>query len=192
MTSAARHRWPGAWRYPLCLAGALFIANASYAGFKINEARTRLVDGVYLLDAQITFNFSADSLEALENGVALTVIVEMDILKSRPLIWDKRLARLTSRHQLQRHALSNRYILTNLNTDESRSFRTLRGAMTALGTLERFPMLDSHLLESGNEYRLRLRARLDIEALPAPLRPLAYLSALWRKSDTWSTWPIER
>ncbi len=192
MTAASKRRGPGAWRYPLCLAGALLIAKASLAGFNINEARTRLVDGVYLLDAQITFDFSEESLEALANGVALTVIVEMDIVQSRPLVWDKRLARLSSRHQLQRHALSNRYVLTNLNTGESRSFRTLRGAMRALGTLERFPMLDSHLLHADNDYTLRLRARLDIEALPAPLRPLAYLSELWRKSDKWSTWPIER
>lgn len=192
MTSAARQRGPGVWRFPLCLAGALFVANASLAGFKVSEARTQLVDGVYLLDAQIAFSFSADSLEALENGVALTVLVEMDIVEARPFIWDKRLARLSSRHQLQRHALSNRYVLTNLNTGATRSFRNLKGAMIALGKLERFPMLDSHLLEAGNDYMLRVRARLDIEALPAPLRPLAYLSSLWRKSDEWSTWPIER
>ena len=146
----------------MCLAGALLIANTSFAGFTINEARTQLVDGVYLLDAQITFNFSQDSLEALENGVALTVVVEMDIVRRRALMWDKRLARLTSKHQLQRHALSDRYVLTNLNTGESRSFRTLRAAVRALGTLERFPMLDSHLLDAENEYKLRIRARLDI------------------------------
>lgn len=192
MASVAKQRGPGLWRFPLCLAGALFMANTSLAGFQVSEARTELVNGVYLLDAQIAFTFSADSLEALENGVALTVLVEMDIVETRPFIWDKRLARLSSRHQLQRHALSNRYVLTNLNTGASRSFRKLRGAMIALGTLERFPMLDSHLLESGNEYTLRVRARLDIEALPAPLRPLAYLSSLWRRNDDWSTWPIER
>ena len=39
------------------------------AGFDINNARTELVDGVYLVDADISFVFSEEALEAIENGV---------------------------------------------------------------------------------------------------------------------------
>ena len=33
---------------------------------------------------------------------------------------------------------------------------------------------------------------VDIEALPAPLRPVAYLSSPWRLTSEWYEWPLER
>ncbi len=168
------------------------LAGVCAAGFQVERAETRLVDGVLLLDANIGFEFSEESLEALNSGVALTVIVEMDIVKERKRLWDKRVARLRARHQLQVHALSGQYIVKNLNSGATHAYRTRRRAMTALGRLKNFPVLDSHLLEKGQSYKLKLRARLDIEALPAPMRPAAYLSSLWRQSSEWSTWPLIR
>jgi hypothetical protein len=37
-----------------------------------------------------------------------------------------------------------------------------------------------------------LRARLDIEALPMLMRPLAYTLPSWRLSTGWTEWPIQR
>lgn len=164
----------------------------SAGGFKVQRAQTRLVDGVYLLDASIGFEFSEESLEALNSGVALTVIVDMDIVRERKRLWDKRVARLHSRHQLRVHALSGQYIVKNLNSGATLTFRTQRRALIALGRLQSFPVLDGHLLEAEQSYKLKLRARLDIEALPAPMRPAAYLSSLWSQSSEWSTWPLMR
>jgi hypothetical protein len=46
------------------------------------------------------------------------------------------------------------------------------------------------LLVSDERYEGALRARLDIEALPAPLRVFAYLSDDWRLTSEWYTWPL--
>ena len=61
-------------------------------------------------------------------------------------------------------------------------------AVEALGTIADFPLLDAYLLEGEKHYMLYVRARLDIEALPSPLRPLAYLSSLWRLESEWYRW----
>lgn len=162
------------------------------AGFQVRDADTRLVDGVYLLDANLALDFGDEALEALDSGVPLTVVVELDIVEVRRLVWDKSIAKLEAKHQLRVHALSGQYILENLNSGASRSYTTVAAAVEALGMLESFPMLDGYLLKPGKRYDLRLRARLDIEALPSPLRPMAYLSSLWRQDSEWSRWPLAR
>lgn len=174
-----------------CLVLTLVPVDVTASDFQVETVRTRLVDGVYLLDADIAVAFSEESLEALDSGVPLTVVVDVDIVQTRKLAWDKRVARLSARNELRIHVLSRKYIVRNLNSDATTSYLTLNEAISALGSLENFPVLDSHLLSAEQSYHLKLRARLDIEALPSPLRPVAYLSSLWRRSSEWSTWPIE-
>jgi hypothetical protein len=45
-------------------------------------------------------------------------------------------------------------------------------------------------LVPGEAYQLRLRADLEIESLPLPLQPLAYLGRGWRLTSGWTQWPL--
>lgn len=165
---------------------------ADGAGFEVRDAEIRLVNGVYLLDVDLDLDFSYEVLDALESGVPLTVVVDMQILRPRRAIWDERVAKVQARYQLQVHPLSKQYVLKNLNSGGTRTFRDLDAAMAELATVQDFPLLDAHLLQGEQRYTLRVRARLDIEALPSPLRPMAYLSSLWRLRSDWYAWSIER
>ena len=69
--------------------------------------------------------------------------------------------------------------------------KTYKVGIVGLGKIRNFPLLDEHLIgDKGHRY-VRLRALLDIESLPSPMRPLAYLSSLWRLKSDWYEWPIE-
>lgn len=160
-------------------------------GFEVRDARTRLVDGVHRLDANIDFEFSPEALHAMDNGVPLTVLVEIEIWRERRLL-DKRVAKLLARYRIETHPLSNHYVLKNLNSGETRTYRSFDEMNAKLGTISDLPMLDDQLLRDDRRYNLRLRARLDIEALPAPLRPVAYLSSPWRLTSEWYEWSLER
>ena len=80
--------WPAVW---LAMCSLLLVITESStsapdaieAGFNIHSARTRLVDGVYLLDADISFVFSEKALEAIENGVPVTIILEQNRHRAR-------------------------------------------------------------------------------------------------------------
>ena len=171
--------------------------DALEAGFDIRNARTTLVDGVYLLDADISFVFSEEALEAIENGVPVTIILEMQVLRQRGLIWDnlwwdKKIAQLEGKFRIETRPLSKTYLLRNLNSGELQVFASFGKLLVGLGKIRNFPLLDEHLLGDEGHYYLRLRALLDIESLPSPLRPWAYVSALWRLESDWYRWPIER
>jgi len=167
------------------------------AGFDIRNARTTLVDGVFLLDADISFVFSEEALEAIENGIPVTIILEMQVLSERSLIWDnlwwdKAIAQIEAKFRIETRPLSKTYLLRNLNSGETQVFASFAELVVGLGMIRNFPLLDEHLIDDESRYYLRLRTRLDIESLPSPMRPWAYLSSLWRLQSDWFEWPLER
>jgi hypothetical protein len=158
--------------------------------FTVLEASTRLVDEVYMLDARLTYALTAEAIEALENGVPLTIELQIQVRAERDLLWDETVAALSLRHTIEYRALADQYLVTNLTTGELSSHTKLAAALTTLGRVRDFPMLDRRLLRVGTRYHTQLRARLDVESLPLPLRPMAYLSSRWGMTSAWHTWQL--
>ena len=158
--------------------------------FTINDVNIRLKDNVYLLNATIDYQLTPDVLEALNNGVPITLQVDIDIQRVRNWWLDADVASLQQRYQLQYHALSHQYLLLNINSGAFYSFHTLDSALDALGNLHDFPLLDRQLVQAREKYEVLLHAKLDIEALPSPLRPLAYITPAWRLDSDWYTWSL--
>lgn len=175
----------------LALSITLFwVLNSHAAGFEVLSATTKLEGGVYRLSAQIEYRFSSAALDALQNGVPLTVEIEMEVWRRRPWLWDETVYALAQRFQLEYHTLSRQYLVSNLNSGERRGFPTRTAALRFMGKINDFPLLDRSLLTGNERYEGALRARLDLEALPAPLRLFAYLSEDWRLSSEWRSWPL--
>ena len=161
------------------------------AGFHVRHVETRIVDEVYMLDARLDLKLSDAALEALHNGVPLSIVIEIRVLRARPYWLDEQIARLTQRYRLDHHALSGRYLLVNVNTGASQAYDSLPDALLALGTIDDYPLIDQGLLDTREAYKGTLRAKLDIEKLPAPMRPLAYLSSQWRLSSNRYRWSLQ-
>lgn len=174
----------------LILSSLLFISLAWAAGFRVLSADTRLENGVYLLNARIVYRLGDTPREALENGVPLTIELEMEVIRNREWLWDETVAELQQKFRLEYHTLSRQYLATNLNSGEANSFPSLAAATQFLGHIDDFPLLDASLLESGESYYGQLKANLDIDALPVPLQPIAYLFGDWHLSSEWYIWPL--
>lgn len=159
--------------------------------FVVQSGDVRLVDEVYLLDAQIHYQFSKPVLEALENGVPLVIELQIELWRQRDLLWDARQARLSQRYQLSYHVLTEQYLVKNLNSAVQQSLTHAEAAMEVLGKVEGLPLIDKRLLEEGETYVVMLRPRLDIDELPTPMRLPAYFSAQWRLTGEWETWPLQ-
>ena len=172
------------------LFGLLWAIGGRAAGFEVISAATRLESGVYRLNAQIEYRFSNAALEALQNGVPLTVNIEMEVRRRRSWLWDETVHALTQRFQLEYHALSQQYLVSNLNSGERRAFPARSAALRFMGQIHDFPLLDRSLLAENERYEGAMRVQLDIEALPAPLRLFAYLSDDWRLASEWRSWPL--
>ncbi len=170
---------------------ALLLSAPVYADeFTIDSIDTRLEENVYLLDAHINYQFSDDALKALHSGVPLTLLIEIDVQRKRRWWLDADIASLEQRFRLVFHAISGQYVVYNLNSGALYPFHTLDGALQALGTLKDFPLLDAQLVEDDEDYEVEMMVSLEIEALPAPLRPLAYITPAWRLNSDWYSWSL--
>ena len=176
----------------LCLLLVSVIPNQSSAeGFKIHSANTKLKDHVFHLNANMELKFSDDALDALRSGVPLIVLINIEVQKDRNWWWDKTIAELEQGYLLLYHALSEKYIIHNLNSGAQNNYVNLNSALNSLSNIRNFPLIDKNLLDEDDEYYVRLRTYLDIESLPAPMRPIAYISSQWQLESDWFSWPLK-
>ena len=189
------------------LAGLAVFASAPHlaqaqedpGSFDVRSASVVLESGVYYLDTWIEYRLSSDAREALDAGVSLTIQLEVEFVNPRWYWVDENVGDLRQSYQLQYHSLSERYIVRNLNSGEQSTFATLFSALNDLGRIARLPLIDAALLDPSQNYDVRIRALLSIEAFPEPLRfltsgPLRFL-AFWRRDvalrSDWYRWQLE-
>jgi hypothetical protein len=169
------------------------VAQGAHAnGFTIRSVSTHLQNKVYQLDANIDYRFSKSALEALRNGVPLIVLLDSKVEQERKWWLNKTIADLQQGYLLLYHALTEKYIVNNLNSGAQENYERLSTALEALGNIKDLPILDANLTTGDNHYTVRLRTRLDLESLPAPMRPLAYISSDWRLESDWYEWPLQQ
>lgn len=178
------------------LFGLLLLSVSSYAAnFEIQSANITKIGNGYILNAQIKYPLTARIEEALANGVPITFLQQLKLEETTTLLgdywaWQDTLWIITLRYELRYHALSKQYVLLALDTHHRRSFLTLESALTALGTIEALNLPPEHLSDL-EDLSLQLRSKLDLYALPTPMRPGALISSKWKLASPWTTiaWP---
>lgn len=185
-------RWAGALA-ALCLglSGPLSAQQDDVPGrFEVRSASAELVDGVYYLDARIEYRLSSAAREALSSGLPLTIEIQIELLRQRRLLPDGDVAQLSQIYELSYHALSDRYVVVNINSGEQTTFATLFSALNFLGRITELPIIDAALLEEGRRYSVRIRAALNTIELPGPLRLLTFWRSDWALTSEWYRWPL--
>ena len=192
-TVAVNTRYSGRNRWCLSLLVALcLVVVQSYAReTRISNVRTLLADGVYRIGARVDFEFNETLHDALHNGVPLLIELRIEVLRQRRWFWAELVAELRQRFELQYHALSRRYLVSNYSTGVQRSFSSMNDALEYIGNVYDLPLIDANLLEHRQPYKVRMRADLDVESLPTPVRLWAYLGSAWSLKGDWYQWPLQ-
>ncbi len=165
--------------------------NSGRAGFTLVSGNIRTGTDVHYLDARYDATLTADANDALDNGVPLTLELQVRVTRPRRWWWDAELVEFSQRQELRYHALSRRYVVHNHATGDRRIFFRRDVAVAAWSTLESVPLLQRRQLEHGQRYEVEARVRLDLDALPHPLRTVAFVSPEWRLVSDWYKWPLE-
>ena len=159
--------------------------------FEVRAANVELDGGVYYLNAWIEYRLSSEARDALQSGVPLRLRLDVQLITNRRFWFDAEDAELRQLYELEYHALSERYIVENLNSGDQASFGSLFAALDFLGRVEHLPVIDAALLDHGREYDIRLRAALDVEKLPGPLRLLAFWRHDYSLASDWFKWRLQ-
>lgn len=171
--------------------GALlaWAAVAADARFEIRNAFAEPVEGVWQLNANVELGLSEAAVEALEEGIPLTLVLEILVSRERRFLPDTGVAELEQRWALDYDVLSERYVVTNRNSGAQSTYPTLGEALDDLSTVRNLPMIDTDLLESGRRHDVSMRATVEIGGLPDAVKVLIFWRD-WSRSTDWYTWSI--
>jgi hypothetical protein len=159
---------------------------------KVKNAEITLQGDNYVLSANMDYQLSARAKEALKNGVPLFWDVHIKTLQQRNYFMDKTLMNTSIRYRIQYHALLDMYRVKNEGNGELYSFPTLSAALGLMSTLVDFPVMAKASFVPGERYAVGLKVTLDRDALPLPLRPVAYANPQWYLSSEWTLWPLTK
>ena len=165
---------------------------AQKSGIVIDRALLIRQDDEYRLRADIDYHFSDTALKALDNGVSLTLRGTVRVMRDRRYMWDETVEKMELLYRLRYRALSHRYQIVNETRGVRRYYANMASAFEALGKIRGMPVLNVDRLQPGEKHYATIQIQLDIEALPLPLRPIAYLSPSWYLSSSKYTWPLDQ
>ena len=164
------------------------------AGFAVASVQPRATGKILHVNGNLDLPLTPKVEEAISKGIPIQLVIELRLYRQRPLIWDERIENWTVRRELSYHALSGQYLIGGISTASANreSFTALNEALTELGTLDDLTLSMNAPLMADAQYRLRVRVRLDVEALPPLLRPVAYTSSDWNLDSEWTAWKVQR
>lgn len=159
---------------------------------EVTTASVGLDEGVFELDARLDMRIPEAGRRAIEAGLTLELDYQIEIARVRRYLPDAGIASLHQRYELNYHALSQRYLLRNLNTGEQQDFGNLQAALDRLAEVRGLPLLDSSLLEAGSTYEFRVRAELNLRTAPDSLGWLLFWTEDWSATSEWYSWTLRR
>ncbi len=167
---------------------SLSVAHADFAVISGNSTvdRSRL-----RTDVELDLALDRAPAEALVAGIPLILSVDIRLYRLKGPLWKKQIADWRYRHVLDYHRLSGRYSVENVASGQMKTFTTLIEALNSLSLVhisEKLP-ISAH---DNDRLQVRLRARLETNELPAPLRLIALFFRDWQQASEWQQWEIAR
>jgi phage gp46-like protein len=167
---------------------------SAHADFAVKNAAPRLEGRVLHLETRFDLNLNPKTEEALHKGIPLDLVVDFQLLRKRWWWTDRVITDLQLRRRLQFHALSRQYMVVEPRPSGlAESFASLDQALAYLGDFSelRIPLTAKKEVLPDTHYVVAARAYLNIEALPALMRPLAYATPSWYLGTGWTEWPVQ-
>jgi hypothetical protein len=135
------------------------------------------------VDAQFEVPMPASLREAVDHGIALYFVIELEISRHRWYWFDKRVLNDAIEYRLSFSPLTRQYRLTRGGL--AQPFDALDQALATLRRVSQWRVGDAGLLEDGN-VQARIRLRLDTSMLPKPFQVNALTDRDWTLASEWS------
>jgi Domain of unknown function (DUF4390) len=173
----------------LAVVSVLALADALDGVLEVRSAYVNIDNGVFLLHARIEYPVNPAIRDALRDGVTLTFDLETRVDRERRFWLNANIVELTLRRELAYHAVSDRYVVRDVKSDEQQNFPTLEEALAYLGKVDGWPILVEPQL-NGGMYVISVRAGIRRGKLPASLRVLLFWADDWHRVSEWYSWSL--
>jgi hypothetical protein len=172
------------------LISAASIAQAETA-FNIKNASLTIEDSLLVLDSTIEIELPKYINTAIDQGFAVPLMFEVEVLKYSRYWLDEKLVSLKQQYQLHYLPMLSSYAIYDVNANQRLYFNSRDGAVQYLKVIYAYPMFDiANINQSGRVY-LRLRAGIDVDELPLPLKSSSLWNNDWGLQSDWFEFNIE-
>src|SRR3954451_4829728 len=174
----------------ILLFALLALASTAYAesSIRVKSVGLEAVDQGYQFDADFEISLNSKLEYALEKGMVLYFLTELNLINERWYWFDERIAQSRVREGLSYYPLTRQYRVSR--GAPYQNFGTLKEVLHALGRVRNRPIIANFELKPDTEYTVELRMWLDIAALPKPFQVETLSSKDWDLSTgilRWST-----
>lgn len=178
----------------LCFVLLLMPASAypNDIGVTVTSAEASLLGEDYVLTADIDYQLSEKAIEALDNGVPLFWTYQFKVQEQRDFFWNDTLVEKSFRYRIQYHALLKMYRVINESNGAVENFSTLQAALDLLSALRDYRLIKKTQIDIKKQYVAGMKITFERDALPLPLRPIAYTNPQWYLSSDWYLWPLNK
>ncbi len=176
----------------LTLLAVPVVLHAKDSGVDIANAESSLLGDDYVMSADIDYRLSEQATEALSNGVSLFWTYQFKVQEQRDYVWNATVMEKSFRYGIQYHALLKVYRVRNHNNGTVENFSTLGAALAKLSTLRNYPLVEKAKISDRKNYIASMKITFERDALPLPLRPVAYMNPQWYLSSDWYEWPLKK
>jgi hypothetical protein len=170
-------------------ASSMLWAEPPERGIFIHAASLVQEDGSTRLNADIDYRFNDAVVEALQNGVPLRLVLQFRARREQDFWPHENFLRKDWVYQIRYHSLAKLYQWIAEDGTLLRNFSRLETLLETMGRIRDLPLDEPKSSHPERGCRGSLRVFLDIEALPLPLRPMAYLSPDWTLTSNAYSWP---
>ena len=173
-SSPARRRFVAAGVAALALAAGRSRADV----IPVNAAEVRIEEGEVLLTADFAFAINATLEEALQRGIPLYFMLDVEIVRPRWWWFDEKSATAPVQYRVSWQPLTRQYrVASGLF---SQSLESLAEVERLIGRVNSRVIARVADLERGMRYEAVVRLRLDVNQLPKPFQVNALASRDWQ------------
>jgi Domain of unknown function (DUF4390) len=171
----------------LLLVGIGCIAAPVGAADSIEIGSTRLersIDGdSWVLNIDADIQLAPRLEEAVNKGLPLYFIVELEITRPRWYWFDERSANRSLTYKLSYHALTRQFRVS-LGAFQQ-TFGSLTDALSSMSKIRGWKVGEADQFSLGVNYEAQIRFRLDSSQLPKPFQVIGITSRDWALSSDW-------
>jgi Domain of unknown function (DUF4390) len=164
--------------FAACLAFHVALSHAQTPGDAPQLKVEREGDEIWI-SAQVQFELPSAVEDALQKGVPLFFVAEVDVLRERWYWVDKKVVAAQRHLRLAYQPLTRRWRLTltsgmekgaGLGLALNQYYETLPQALAIIKRISRWQIVDITDLDPANKYRVEFRFKLDLAQLPLPFQ----------------------
>ncbi len=160
--------------------------------FEVENAKFSMQDSLLLLDARLSIELPEYISIAVDRGFAVPLMFEVEILEIKKYWFDKKIVSLKQQYLLHYLPMLDSYVISDVNQGQRHYFDSRDRAVASIELIYHYPMLDIGNIEQDLEVYARMRAGLDVDELPLPLKSSSLWDNDWDLQSEWFDWEIDQ